>query len=169
MDRTLIMTMGLPGAGKTTLCLQRLEEVDDDGKAYGYQIVNLDAIRLAIHGQAFVRQAEPMVMAIAHYMVDSMFAYGCKNVILDATNMKKEHRDNWKRGAWNKRILWNFPASAILCKDRYFKKIEQQQDLPKEERVRMHATMVNVIERMVRYREEVTPEEGFDYIIHIHI
>ena len=84
MSKTLILTVGLPKSGKTTWAQRQLQPV-----------VNPDAIRLALHGQAFVREAEPHVWAIARTMVRHHFAYGHNAVILDATNLTQERRAEW--------------------------------------------------------------------------
>jgi predicted kinase len=86
---TLIMTVGLPRSGKSTWA-----------KKQNLPIVNPDSTRLALHGQRFTGAAEPMVWAIAHYMVESLFLAGHAIVILDATNTTKARRDEWKSKKW---------------------------------------------------------------------
>jgi len=87
--KTLLLTVGLPHSGKSTWA-----------KAKGLPIVNPDAIRLAIHGQAFVPDAEPIVWTVAKYMVRALFLAGHDTVILDATNTTRKRRDDWKSGHW---------------------------------------------------------------------
>ena len=82
--RTLILTVGLPRAGKSTWA-----------KARGYPVVNPDSIRLALHGQAFQKEAEGFVWAIAKVMVQSLFLSGHDVVVLDATNTTAKRRDEW--------------------------------------------------------------------------
>jgi predicted kinase len=84
MNAKLIMTIGLPHSGKSTWAKQQ-----------GFPIVNPDAIRLAIHGQTFLPQAERLVWALAHYMVDALFLAGNETVILDATNVTDRRRVEW--------------------------------------------------------------------------
>jgi len=87
----LIMMCGLPRSGKTTWALQK-----------GYPIVCPDAIRLALHGQRFVPDAEPIVWAIAEYMVKALFLAHHRTVILDATNGTQKRRDRWANPMWDR-------------------------------------------------------------------
>lgn len=99
------MTVGLPQSGKSTWA-----------KAQGYPIVNPDSIRLAIHGQPFIKEAEPFVWATAKYMVRSLFLAGHDVVILDATNITRKRRDEWK-GPWD-RACCEFWEGSEECKKR---------------------------------------------------
>jgi len=99
----LILTMGLPRSGKSTWALST-----------GYPIVNRDAIRIALHGQAFILQAEAMVTAIEEYMVRSLFQAGHKTVIVDATHLKEKYRKRWEYGPWEIRIE-KFDTSVEEC------------------------------------------------------
>ncbi len=81
----LICTVGLPRSGKSTWA-----------RGQAYPIVNPDAIRLAMHGQRFSAQAEPFVWLHAKLMVRSLFGAGHKYVILDATNVSRKRRDEWR-------------------------------------------------------------------------
>ena len=94
MDKpTLIGMVGLPRSGKSTWA-----------QAQNHPIVCLDSIRLALHGQAYIQSAEPFVRAIARVMVESLFLSGHNKVILDATNITRKIRDEWKSDKWN--IHW---------------------------------------------------------------
>ena len=79
---TLTLTVGLPQSGKSTWAMQQ-----------GVPVVNPDSIRLAIHGQPFIGDAEPFVWATARTMVNAMFIAGHQHVILDATNTTRKRRD----------------------------------------------------------------------------
>jgi predicted kinase len=85
------MTLGLPRSGKTTWSKQQ-----------GVPIVCPDAIRLALHGERFIGSAEPFVWAIAKCMVRALFVAGHGTVILDATNVTKKRRDEWKSDEWTR-------------------------------------------------------------------
>lgn len=87
---TLILTVGLPRSGKSTWALQQ-----------GVPIVCPDSIRIALHGQAFVRESEPMVWVLAKYMVHALFLSGHETVILDATNLTEKFRKAWESPHWN--------------------------------------------------------------------
>lgn len=106
----LILTVGLPQSGKSTWARQQ-----------GFPIVNPDAIRLAIHGMPFVREAEPLVWVLARYMVSALFLAGHTTVILDATNTTRKRRDTWKSGMWC-RCYKTFGGSdlAAVCRERAF-------------------------------------------------
>ena len=82
---TLIMTVGLPRSGKSTWA-----------RTQGYPIVNPDSIRLALYNKDFWAPGEKMVWAVARTMVNSLFLAGHDVVILDATNVQKPLRDDWK-------------------------------------------------------------------------
>jgi predicted kinase len=88
-DKILICTVGLPRSGKSTWA-----------KSQAYPIVNPDAIRLAIHGQRFIAEAEPFVWATAKAMVRALFLAGHNRVILDATNTTRKRRDEWRSDGW---------------------------------------------------------------------
>ena len=84
VKNTLILMVGLPRSGKSTWA-----------KSQNFPIVNLDSIRLAVHGQRFWGPAEPIVSAHAQVMVSSLFLAGNETVILDATNVSRHRRTHW--------------------------------------------------------------------------
>lgn len=90
-DKILLLTVGLPRSGKSTWSSTKLKE---------FPVVNPDNIRLAIHGQPFIGEAEPLVWAFATYMVETLFLTGYNQVILDATSVKRSDRDKWKSPKW---------------------------------------------------------------------
>lgn len=90
IEKTLIMTIGLPYSGKSTWA-----------KSTHLPMVNPDSIRLALHGQRFLYEAESMVWSIAEYMVKSLFIAGHHSVILDAMNITRERRKKWRNNNWN--------------------------------------------------------------------
>lgn len=74
-------------------------------------VVNPDAIRLAIHGQAYIASAEPYVWAVARTMVTALFLAGHKHVILDATNVTRKRRAEWESPGWDTRLkVFDTPA-----------------------------------------------------------
>jgi predicted kinase len=88
--KTLILTVGLPRSGKSTWAREQ-----------GLPVVNPDSIRLALHGEAYLERAEPMVWVIAKIMVTALFEAGHAEVILDATSVTQERRDFWKNNLWS--------------------------------------------------------------------
>ena len=87
--KTLTVTVGLPRCGKSTWANKQ-----------GAPIVNPDSIRLALHGQPFISLAEPFVWAIAKVMVRALFLAGHDRVILDATNITRKRRAEWRSEDW---------------------------------------------------------------------
>ena len=102
--KRLVLTLGLPRSGKTTWARQQ-----------GVPIVNPDAIRLALHGERFIGLAEPFVWAIAKCMVRALFLAGHSTVILDATNVTKKRRDEWKSDEWTRAVKL-IQSSAETCR-----------------------------------------------------
>lgn len=102
----LILTVGLPRSGKSTWA-----------KAQGHPIVSPDSIRLALHGLRFKKEAEPMVWAIAKYMVHSLFLAGHNTVILDSTNTTNKRRDEWASELWERQFQV-IDTSATVCIER---------------------------------------------------
>lgn len=88
-EKVLICTVGLPRSGKTTW-----------SRRQAYPVVNPDSVRLAIHGQRFCALAEPFVWATAKAMVRALFLAGHGTVILDATNVSRKRRDEWRSEEW---------------------------------------------------------------------
>lgn len=110
MTAKLTMTVGLPQSGKSTWARKQ-----------GCPIVNPDSIRLALHGQAFIPQAEKMVWAIAGYMVDALFLAGHEQVIIDATNVTEKRRAEWTNHKYPvpvEVVARMFFESPTVCIDR---------------------------------------------------
>jgi hypothetical protein len=55
-------------------------------KKYGWPVVNPDSVRLAMHGQRYAAEAEPLVWATVNIMIKALFLAGHDHVLLDATN-----------------------------------------------------------------------------------
>ena len=105
-QKELVMTVGWPRSGKTTWA-----------KETGHPIVSPDAIRLAIHGQAYIGSAEPIVWAIAKTMVAALFEAGHERVILDACNNSAMRRKEWLSRRW-KRVFMVVDTPAVTCVER---------------------------------------------------
>jgi predicted kinase len=101
--KTLILTIGLPRSGKSTWAIDT-----------GFPIVNRDSIRLALHGQAYIQEAEDMVTAIEMYMVKSLFLAGHNTIIIDATHLKREYRVKWENEDWEVKHQY-FDTSKVVC------------------------------------------------------
>lgn len=97
MDKKLILlTVGLPRSGKSTWAREQ-----------GFPIVCPDAIRLAMYGLRFQAVAEPWVWAMAFTMASALFLAGNTTIIIDATNVSKRRRDEWRT---------KFPDCAVEVK-----------------------------------------------------
>lgn len=83
-DKRLHIVVGLPRAGKSTLC-----------RELGFPIVETDAIRKALRCFPFVPSREPEVWELARNMVASLFFAGHTDVILDSTSHTSESRNKW--------------------------------------------------------------------------
>lgn len=88
--KLLIAIVGLPRSGKSTWARKQ-----------DLPIVNPDGIRLAIHGERYLAQAEPWIWTFARTMVEALFNAGHDKVILDCTNITHRERDNWKSSNWD--------------------------------------------------------------------
>lgn len=94
--KNLILLVGLPRSGKSTWA-----------RKSGYPIVNPDSIRLALHGERFIKSFEPEVWTLTRRMVESLFIAGHDTVILDATNISRENRAEWGfTSKWCAHIHW---------------------------------------------------------------
>ena len=102
----MICTVGLPRSGKSTWA-----------STQNVPIVNPDSVRLAIHGQRFIAEAEPFVWATVRAMVKALFLAGHPVVILDACNVTRKRRDEWKSDDWETAFKL-IPTPAIVCKQR---------------------------------------------------
>lgn len=142
MNKILRVCVGLPRSGKSTL-IKRIEQG---------VIVNPDSIRLALHGQRYVQEAEPYVWAIAQTMVKSLFLAGNPLIYLDATNTTVKRRKMWISDEWESRVFLML-TSKEECKMRAIKAGDHE--------------IVPVIERMASQFEEVTKSEGFTTITRI--
>ena len=133
--KELLMLVGLPRSGKTTWAT-----------AEKLPIVCPDAIRLALHGNAYIQEAEPYVWAIARTMVRSLFLAGHDRVILDACNNTRKRRDEWRSKEW-RRVFHTIgtPTGTEECMRRA--------------RADDREHLIPVIERMAGQHEPVTQEE----------
>lgn len=133
----LIAMMGLPRSGKSTLVANLYYRL-------GAPIVRRDAIRLALHGQRYQAEAEPMVKAMSLYMIKSLFLAGHPIVICDETNYSKAAREALWSPDWTT-AFYEVPTPAEVCKERAI--ATGQEDL------------IKVIDDMVARYE---PLDGYD-------
>jgi predicted kinase len=134
-NKHLVLCVGLPKSGKTSWARKKTAE---------FPIVDPDSIRLALHGQSFIPEAEPMVWIIAHYMVEALFLSGHDTVVLDSCNISKKRRNEWKSDKWTRKYKL-FQATKDVC-------IERAKKDGKE-------YLIEAIERMSAAYEPVEEEE----------
>ena len=104
-----MLTVGLPLSGKSTWARRQLNAA----------IVNPDSIRLALHGQRFLAEAELWVWAMAYSMASALFLAGHQLVIVDATNVSDKRRREWvarfQHPPVSEVCLELFPTSPAEC------------------------------------------------------
>ena len=114
-NKKLILLSGLPRSGKSTYAQKMVKQENA-------VIVNPDSIRLAVHGQPFIAEAEPFIWAIAYAMVDALFIAGHKIVVVDATNINDKARKPWYDKFENRKdilIEWKiFNTKKEVCLER---------------------------------------------------
>ncbi len=111
--KKLILMVGLPRSGKTT-----------KARELGFPMVNPDSIRLSIHGERFIADAEPIVWVVAKYMVKSLFLAGHDTVIIDATNTTRKRRDEWLSEDWSVSMI-----HISTSKEECIRRAENEKDL----------------------------------------
>ncbi|MCK5611408.1 hypothetical protein KAR91_56580 [Candidatus Pacearchaeota archaeon] len=126
-ENTLILMMGLPRSGKTTLA----KKISTDcGTA---PIVNPDSVRLCLHGDRYIQSAEKFIWAIVDIMIRSLFMAGHKYVIVDGCHNTKKRRLEWAYGDW--RILYApVDTSREICLKRA-RDVDDQRIIPHIERM----------------------------------
>jgi predicted kinase len=82
----LAIMCGLPRSGKTT----RAKGLEREG----WVCICPDDIRLELHGQPFVKEAESRVWAVARERARSLLQ-GDHMVLIDATNLTRQSRRTW--------------------------------------------------------------------------
>jgi hypothetical protein len=80
----LYFTIGVQRSGKSTYCTRWAQNLEMPGDGYPRAIVCADSIRIALHGQRYKYEAEPMVFAMDTYMIRSLLVRG-HDVIADET------------------------------------------------------------------------------------
>lgn len=84
-EDTLVATVGLPRAGKSTWISKMVER-------HGWPVVEVDGFRYAIHGSHYNKQAEPLVWSHVKVAVRALFHEHHDVVILDSMMATEERR-----------------------------------------------------------------------------
>lgn len=85
----LYFTIGLQRSGKSTYCTRWAQNLEMPGDGYPRAIVCADAIRLAHHGQRYIRKPEPFIFMFDTLMIESLLERG-HDVIADETATTEE-------------------------------------------------------------------------------
>ena len=83
--------------------------------AAGHPTVQPEALRYLLGG-GFVETSEPLVQAMAGLMVRSLFTAGHADVIVDATNLTKQHRTTWISKEWRTHFIVMDTSEATCIK-----------------------------------------------------
>lgn len=105
---TLVCMMGLPRSGKSTWIKDLMGL---------YPVVSTDALRLEMYGQRKWMPGEKLIWATADLMVRTLFRAGHTSVILDATNLTRWERDQWKSEKWDT-VFHEISTPLWTCIDR---------------------------------------------------
>lgn len=142
MARLRIMH-GFPLSGKST-------EADRQRESEGWVVVCPDDFRLALYGQEFSKEAEPLVWYVVEGTVKALLARN-HNVLVDATHLTKWSREKWIEVAKEMGVMLDVSAmitSPHVCKERAIADGKPH--------------MVAVIDRMASQFEAVDAEEWKD-------
>ncbi len=90
MSKTITMTVGLPGSGKSTWALEML--ADNPGNV---KRVNKDDLRALIDGGKWSRDNEKFVLEVRDSIIVAALQHG-KHIIVDDTNFAPPHRERLK-------------------------------------------------------------------------
>ena len=120
---TLVLTVGFPYSGKSTWAREQR-----------CPVVSPRAVRLAVHGQSFIKEAEPYVWMVARHMVAALFLAGHDRVIVDATNNTRKRREWWRSDKWRLAVQ-NFPVEAVECMRRAVEEAGDEEIVPEIQRM----------------------------------
>lgn len=135
----LAIMCGIPLSGKSTYA-RKLQEK-------GWVRVSLDDIRLALHGQRYISEAEPIVWANAELMVRSLLKSGHK-VVVDTTNRTRERRKRWIK------VANDFGLTVKIFR------VDTDFDTCKKRNKKLHRLPGHVLKQIYKEFQEPTSDEG---------
>lgn len=94
MSKTLILMVGLPRSGKSTVSRKIARD-------RGCPVVARDAVRLALHGCRFRPEAEEFVAASTKMIVRALFIAGHDTIIVDECHCTQKSRAAWQSPYWH--------------------------------------------------------------------
>jgi predicted kinase len=111
--KKIILLIGIPGSGKTTLAKRLLEK--------GFQIISADSIRLELYGNEGEQGDPRQVFAIFFERLKDLFSKDL-DVVVDNTNLKYQHRkeiiDVARQYSYEEPQLWLLDVPLQVCIDR---------------------------------------------------
>lgn len=110
--KTLTLMGGLPRSGKSSVARRILLGVKE-----GVAIVCPDEVRKALGCYPFVADREPDVWRTVDTMIRALFGAGHDTVVLDATNVTRARRNQWRSADWDLCMVW-VDVDAETCKAR---------------------------------------------------
>jgi predicted kinase len=140
--KTLICTVGLPRSGKSTWANEQ-----------GFPIICPDAIRLGMHGQRYLPQAEDLVWTFTFTMVRAIFLAGHNIAILDATSLTL-----WARNEIRRQLAMYEVFTDELA-DARFKVFDTPKEVCIERANNTFPDLVKVIERMSKHIDPLKETE----------
>jgi predicted kinase len=111
--KRLILLIGLPGSGKTTLAKKLVER--------GFQSISADTIRKDLYGDEAEQGDPEKVFAIFFEQLDQMLSNGA-DIVVDNTNLKAKHRkeitDRAQPFGYEDTQLWLIDVPLAQCLER---------------------------------------------------
>lgn len=111
--KKLIVLIGVPGSGKTTLALKIAEK--------GFHYLNADSIRLELYGNEIEQGDKEEVFSIFFQRLESAMGEG-KNIIIDNTNLNPKQRkpiiDRAEKYEYQDVQLWLLDIPLDVCLER---------------------------------------------------
>ena len=166
MKKEIIFMIGIPGSGKSFY----VKEINKFNK---YKVISSDEIRLKKYGNNFSKETNNKVFDEFH----KIFIHSMKNnenIILDATNLyKKDRKKNFDLIDKEKYNVYavNFEIDKNKCIDNIIKRELYYRNNNINNYIRIGVNkkeLMEIVNRMNRFKHQPTKEEGFDGILNIY-